>query len=163
MAAHAYWRVYATANGGGAYIQLRQIQFRPTAGAANPASGGTVLYGTQLDAGVPYYAASNAFDNGSLTAVALWSSTAGTTDWVGYHYATPIAVSEVAMMCYVNYFTGPSCAPKDFVVQYSDNGITWTAVSSFTGVTSWSTSDTTYHLFAVGAFPAYGQMLLCNI
>jgi hypothetical protein len=97
-------------------------------------SGGTEFSSSFLNGG---YVAANAFDGNTST---NWGSAAGQiyAQTIGYHFASAITVVEV----YVRYDTGDSradLAPKDFYVEFSDDGTTWTSTTAITNQISWDT------------------------
>lgn len=125
--ASRYWRVYITDNNGDAVNTIHELQMYTAAGAISVCSGGTAIESGHDSSA----AADNLFDGNVGTD---WSKT-GLPAWVGYDFGdgNEKAIIGVAMFPpaspYVNRM------PKDFDVQYSNDGISW--------ATSWSVQDST--------------------
>lgn len=130
-----YWRIYITAserNDG--YMNLGLISLAASPGGPNECGSGTGT--SSSDYGYPLYA-SEAFNKPLPPAAAypFWHSSYETTWWAKYDFGpgNSVAVRELRIWG-VNV---AQRAPRDFVVQYSHDGSTWTTVASFTGVTGW--------------------------
>lgn len=130
MSAHAYWRVNITGNNGGSLVEIIELQFRQTAGVTSVPSGGAPLYSSQNPNNNPDNLAAAAFDGSYST---KWTSNGNVPQYLGYHFASPIYVAEVSIRD-----SHASYAPKDFTIEYSDDGSIWTAISSVTNQTGWS-------------------------
>ena len=139
-AAHAYWRLYVTANNGDAtYTDFNEVEFRATAGGTDQSTGGTALAGSTY----PSYPASSAFDDNNATYCILQ---AGLPNYIGYHFTSPVFVGEFAI---TSTHTGESTrGPKNFNLQYSDDGAAWTTAYSVAGQTAWGTEEK--RLFSTG-------------
>ena len=133
MANHSYWRIYITANNGASLLSIPEVEFRATVGGSDQASGGTAVYGTQNPNGNPDNLAAAAFDNDTGT---KWTSNSNVPDYLGYHFASAVDVKEVSILG-PTAGNGPTYAPKDFSIDYSDDGSTWTTVKGFTNETGW--------------------------
>jgi len=144
---HTYWRIYITANNGDAtYTEVNELQFRTVAGTSSVPSGGTALSSTNN-----YTGPGAAFDNNVATG---FLSQAGVPNWVGYQFASPISPVEVQVVSpLVNEVNR---APKDFLIQYSDDGSAWTTTASITSQTSWTTAQSRL-------FPVYRGTFSGNI
>lgn len=135
-AAHRYWRVYITADYGSA-TELGEVEWR--VGGTNQTGSGTAL--GNPDTGSTFGAA-DAYDGNPFS---RWSSfgTAAPV-WIGYDFGSGVtkAIDTVAL-------TTASTAnnPKDFQIQYSDNGSTWTTVKTVTSAT----------------LPAFGDSLVVTV
>jgi len=81
-------------------------------------------------------------ESGSATA---WRSDAqlGNGSWWQVEFDKPVWITKVSIGGYVAGFGGESAdaAPKDFSIQYSDDGTNWTTDTSFTGETLWQTGE----------------------
>lgn len=131
---HAWWRINVSANNGSTTAQFAELQFRQTAGTSVYPSGGTAAASSVYAAG---YEADKLFDNNLTT---TWSSNAAPPQWVNYHYGTPVLVVQV-MMTALNNASFTNQTPKDFTVEFSDDGVTWTTLWSVTGQTAWGASE----------------------
>jgi len=136
MSAHTYWRINVTANNGGAYLSLNEIEFRAAVGGSDQCTGGTVLFSSQ--AGGTDNAATNAFDNDQSS---KWTSNSTPTGYIGYQFASPVNVGQIAITA--TYPGQGSYAPKAFSLQYSDNGSDWMTIKELsTNETGWGTQET---------------------
>lgn len=130
-ATHAYWRMRCVLSQDGFNLGLAELEFRATAGGADQTSGGTVIKSGEFDAttGPSGSAATNAFDNDTSTGWGI----VGTTGWIGYHFASAVAVLQIAVNSKnsANY----AHAPHNFLVEWSDDGSTWTPawIATFAG------------------------------
>lgn len=148
---HQYWRVNGTASSGG-QCWWHEIQLHATVG------GSDIIFGTasatSVDGSVagPFYA-QNAPSFGSSQAISGWKAAAATTAarWViDLGAANPITPVQLSMTMFAAYATH-STMPASFTVDYSDDGVSFTTVGSFSGVTWNSSGDQTqYFPFAPG-------------
>lgn len=142
---HAYWRIYVTANSSGTNsTEVAEVQFRAAAGGADQATGGTAIQ----QAGSTGVAA-RAFDDSTAT---YWTDSTAYPKWVGYHFAAPVSVAEVAI---TSGGTSSNWVPNTFTVDYSDDGVTWVTLASFAGQT-W-TGNLQTRTFAVPAEGGAGR------
>ncbi len=126
--AHSYWRLHITTNNGAADVLARiyEIQFRPVAGTTYLASGGSSFATTSYSG----YPSSSAFDNNTGTS---WLANSMATQDIGYHYTSAINVLEV----YILSTAEGGWGPKDFTIDFSDDGTTWTTQATVTNTTGW--------------------------
>lgn len=130
MAAHRHWRLYVTAvaNGGG-YVAIEEFAFVGADGAVLSV-GGTPSASSEYPGG---YQASKAFDGNFST---LWHSGTGSLpQWLAYDFGSAVEVVGVRIMPRQE---NVNQSPKDFKLQYSDDGSSWADAFSIAGVTSWS-------------------------
>lgn len=131
---HAYWRVLVSTNNGYAYTNLVELMFD---GAQ--ATGGSPVFSSQYDA---TWSAEKAFD-GVVAGDFGWSSVindiAGA--YIGYAFAAPRSVGSVTIVARTSG-AGLTGMPKDFAIQSSDDGATWTTEWSVTGQTGWTANET---------------------
>lgn len=138
--AYRYWRIYITAiNGDANYAAFAEIEIRGTVGGADLTTASTP---TSQSSYYTFYQATQTRDNSTGT---FWLSdtNAHINSWCRYDLTTASTVAQVAIYPYVGVLTW---APKDFVIQGSDDGTTFTDVKSFTGVTDWSYAWKTFDL-----------------
>lgn len=130
MTAHRYWRLYVTASNGSTWHQAgAELQLRLTRGGADQCAGGTPI--TSGDEGS--YTAANLFDDDPAT-FQQWQGSA-LPKWVAYDFGAgnEQAIVELALFPHSSY---ADRMPKDFELQWSDDGIDWTphlVVSEETG------------------------------
>lgn len=121
--AHAYWRIryrFPDADN----IQFAEILFLDSEGD-DLCVGGTVIKSSQYDAGTPYYGAANAFDRNNTTGYAALGNA---NNWIGYHFASAVAVTTVGV---VGSGSFPANNAKGMLVEFSDDGTTWTTYYTF--------------------------------
>jgi hypothetical protein len=135
-----YWRTFIQTNDGNANsIGIGEIELRATLGGADLTTGSTPALASTSNGG---FVANNVRDNDTGT---VWISATGqvTNQWVRLDLATAKTVAQVAI--YPRSALLDS-APKDFIIQGSDDGTTFTDVKAFTGVTGWSAAWRTFDL-----------------
>jgi hypothetical protein len=129
---HLYWRVRVTANNGSSRIAIGELEFRADIGTSDQANGGTASADASFLGNVP----ANAFANDAGTS--FWVG-GGSTGWLAYQFPSPVAVQQIQITHRADGFT--TDAPKDFVIEYSDDGSSWVGVWSVTNQTGWSASE----------------------
>ena len=128
-----YWRLYTTANNGDAFTQVFDFQGASITGGDNVFSGGTPISSTGANP-------ERAFDSSITTS---WGTTGGDMpNYIGYDFGdgNGVSLAEIRLICN-SAAVIEQRAPKDFSVQHSDDGVTWTTASSFTGETSWGNGE----------------------
>ena len=147
VGSHLFWRVRtdrnsATSSGALAVTSVNEIEMRATPGGVDLCTGGTAI-ALNVNASTP---ASRAFD-GSLDYInnATVSLNSGQPWWIGYQFASPVEVKEVAVWRQ-QYSDGYSRAPGTVYIDYSDDGTVWTNVAIYLAV-NWAVSGP--NLFAV--------------
>lgn len=127
---HLFWRLFCNNTNAGNNT-LSEVVFAATYGGASQTTGGTPIESSHFT-GTGSYAAPNAFDNDITT---LWASNSGSNEWIGYQFAAPVAVAEARITARNDSYFAQS--PTSVVVQYSDDGVTWTQAWVPT-LTAWS-------------------------
>lgn len=128
MAAHRYWRINFTGSNG-AGLALFDVEFRTAVGGADVTDGaGGAASSNSTAAGT---SPANLFD-GSPTN--RWS-TSSTSAWVQYDFGPSNSkdVVEFTMACAPDV----TRSPKDFTLQYSDDGSAFTTVGTYTNIINW--------------------------
>jgi hypothetical protein len=134
------WRVNITDNQSASIVQLAEVIFAGTVSGATLCTGGGATADWSFHAFGRY--PSNAFDGNTGT---QWSTGTVTNNGrIGYIFPAPTDAAELRM---TNGSTDPSGAPKDFTVQYTEDGVTWTTVLTQTGITGWAPG--TYKAFTL--------------
>lgn len=117
---HRYWRVQLGYSGSTAFA-LKNIGFCTTAGGANIATGGTAS-ATQTFTGTNI---ASCFAN-----TGIWSSTnAAPTQFIEYDFGSGNAVSLAEVFMTSRNDANFAQAPIEFVVQFSDDNVSWTSVA----------------------------------
>ena len=128
MAAHSYWRINVTTNDGDAnFLAIAEVEMRATKGGADQCSGGTPSASTSGGSNP----ATLAFDNITGT---HWATNGVTTGWIRYQFAAPVDVLQYVITAQQ---LGPTRAPRNFTLEYSDDGSSWTVTDTRTGQTGW--------------------------
>lgn len=152
---HAYWRVFCTNNHGGtSYINIAEVVFRDHDGNAIATSGGTVIKSSEVVSNE----ASLVFDGNVATS---WLGNGTTNQWVGYHFASAVAVEQVTLQV-CDHGTDPiGRSPKDCILQYSDDGSAWSDAFSFVNVWPVESAAKTYPLAAPASGYHYAWRVFC--
>ena len=116
MAAHTYWRLYigAIAN---VYAQIGTVSFL-NAAQVNQSIGGTATASSEYSGS---WAAGNAFDGNPASE---WASavTSG-PEWIAYQHPSPVDIVFVGVEVATSY------PVSGLALQYSDDGVSWSAAS----------------------------------
>jgi hypothetical protein len=132
--AHTYWRLYITENNGDtSYTSVNELEFRGSIGGADLCTGGAPISG-------PYFSSlppSNAFDDNVSTYLVL---TNPLPNYIGYQFASPVQVVQIAITA--THSGEAARGPKTIAVQYSDDGTTWTTLTTLPPQTVWGTEET---------------------
>jgi hypothetical protein len=134
---HAYWRVNITAsvtNQGG--CGLCRVQFRTTANVDNYASGGTILFSSEIQS-YGFWSAMAAFESSPAH---YWNWAVAYPNhigWIGYHFPTPIDVVQLHIEGMQTDSNDLWENPKNFTLDWSNDGIAWTPVTAVYNQTGW--------------------------
>lgn len=133
---HPLWRVYCTALNGDSYFGIQEIE-------AYEATGGNVFDPTMVATSSSNYGTNTpekAIDGDYANfASNCWLSSGGALpQWWQVDCNVNKDIKRMVLFPQ-NYGGGPARAPKDFLIQRSDdNGATWTTEKTVTGETSWT-------------------------
>lgn len=142
MAAHRYWRLYITAVNANQYVGVSEIElFDATyADVTTGLAAANVTHSSRLGSA---YNGSNVIDDDFTT---LWHTNGATVPSVANPEWVKIDLGagndkDVIALSIKGRITGeayvPEQCPKDFKLQYSDDGATWSDLFSVTGQTGW--------------------------
>lgn len=126
MSGRAYWRIYVTANNGAGDLacQLAEIIFKDQYGANISMVGATISVSSSYSG----YPASNLIDGNLSTSWA--TATALFPAYIVVQFTIPQLVGLITITA-----TDPlNRSPNVFHVDCSDDGVTWTTLSSFSGI-----------------------------
>jgi hypothetical protein len=154
MAAHLYWRLNITENNGEpAFLAISEVEMRATVGGADQCSGGTATASTSGGG-----AAANAFDNSAST---RWSTdNLVLTGWLRYQFAAPVDIVEYTIQAHP---IAPDRSPKNWTLEYSDNGSSWTVADTRSNQVSWLVSQIrTFSPFVSAPVPARSHVFVCT-
>ena len=131
-AAHAYWRLQFDSVNTPGNLWIAEVQFRATAGVSATPTGGTPIATTGSQH------PEQAFDGSGST---FWNQGSADTNgiWLGYHFATPVQVREIAVTPF-----GASYTPNTYDIQFSDTGLdgSWTTAWTVSAQTGWTNPET---------------------
>lgn len=133
LAPHKYWRVYVTAAAGG-YGSMVELEFLDGLGVRCDLTGGAPIQSSELSGHEAY----RAFD-GVVSGDSTWAANNPSPPmWLGYQHATAVVVDSVRITARSAY---REQSPNDFIVQSSDDGVSWTDEWSVTGSTGWAANE----------------------
>ena len=133
-----YWRIYVTANNGGAAVSVDRVRFYDGALAQITTTGKTYLESGHYSASyLPDYAFGMTALSTSNTG--FWAVSWSNPQYVGIDFGSAVEVGRVD----IGFGSGVSTSepPKDFLLQHSDDGSSWTTWRTESGKTSWSTGN----------------------
>lgn len=137
-------------------MEVLKTDVTPNMTSATAPSPYIVTYSSQYNT---TYAAWKAFNKSTAD---IWSSSTSTGD-ITLDFANKTGVSIFRITSRNDESLGPTTAPKDFSLQGSDDGITFTTIQSFTGETGWGAAETrTYKLDAVANYRYYRLNVTAN-
>lgn len=154
---HKFWRLWIERNFGSSAMAIGEIEMRATAGGVDQCVGGVATASSSLNAS---FTPDKAFANDGGTT--FWVASTAKDEWIAYAFTTPVSVREIAMTSRGDGFV--TDAPRDFVVQWSDDGLVWNdAWGDITIPTAWTAgqtrlfNDLAVERVQVGPFIGYGD------
>ena len=130
---HSYWRVNVTTVQGGAFLNITEVEFRATIGGSTQTTGGTATASSENGS----HLAGAAFDTILNT---FWQTSSGTTGWLRYQFASPVSVAQVAILAWGSGAVANN-SPKNFTIDYSDNGSSWTTAYTSSTQAAWANGE----------------------
>lgn len=131
-----YMRVYITANNGlDSYSEFQQIEFALQPGGVDITTAATPSY---QSSNYPDRPAGNLVSDAFSGANYIWTSATGVSGphWVAFDLLSSQDVVEVRMYP-TNLNPWQGRAPKDFIIQGSEDNVTWVDIKGFYDVTGW--------------------------
>lgn len=131
-----YWRIHITANDGSpSYFGLSELELMDAVGGSDvtvSAENGTRA-SSSTHVNNPN-SAGYAFDDSGGTG---WLSATAVTSWLQWDFGAgnDKTIRQISIR---GSFNVPSASPKDFTIQGSADGITWTTVLTVTDQTGWT-------------------------
>lgn len=144
---HRYWRLYIDQNDGGSYCGFTEVEFRGSVGGSNLLTAQTADGTVSASSWVNGSNAAWKGADGDYSSSGWLSSTNDKNQWWQYdfggddHSGSPSA--NVAQIAITGSWNAPSSSPRDFRLQWSDDGSTWNTVLTKTGEVGWSGSGDT--------------------
>lgn len=139
--AHRYWRINVSANSGSTqYTGFTEIEFRGSVGGPDlipvQSSNGPASASTRVnDSNAAWMAADNRMTHG-------WLSNTSAASWWRYDFGHPLntgpTVANVRQVAIYGSYNAPNASPKDFTIEWSDDGVAWTVALAVTGQTGWT-------------------------
>ena len=127
---YTYYRLHITANGGGDRIGVRELELYESVGGANVATGLSPV--ASASASFSTYTPDKAF-NGSFASLDGWQVDTVPPQWLQVQLSTAITVAQYGVGGYVADNQPTRCA-RDFTLQGSNDGTTWTTLNTQTGI-----------------------------
>jgi hypothetical protein len=116
MAAHTHWRLYIGAMAS-AYAQLGTVSFL-NAAQVDQSTGGTATASSEYGGS---WTTGNAFDGNPTSE---WASAGvSSSEWIAYQHPSPVDIAFVGVK------VSPSYPVSGLALQYSDDGVSWSAAS----------------------------------
>lgn len=144
-----YWRIYSTANNNAwPAIQISEVQWRVIAGGAktNPvAITGDKTFSTNVP--------SNVNDGNFATNWVTDGSIPGIPAGLYFQFGTAVSFAELAIAP-IEGAGNNTYAPKNFTVDGSPDNITWTNVTTYSGIPAASYTPDTFTTFNLNAVAA---------
>lgn len=138
---HRYWRVFDLDGQNTGYFAIAELEMMEEAGGSNLTSTAFTIEGGERSG----FEAVNAFD-GIVAGNNAWgydrtSSPEGFEPWVGQDFGDGNAkeIVEIAISARDDVFANQT--PKDFDVQYSDDGTNWVTALSVVGEPNWGQAE----------------------
>lgn len=135
--AHKYWRLWVseTSSRDSYFVAANTLELRSVVGGPSVAVGGTASQSSAY----PGQEAANLFDGDDDTA---WTSahTAVGPQWAQYEFASAVEIVQMRMVA-GDTSARRARAPKDFKLQYSDDGSTWADAVSYSDEAAWSATE----------------------
>ena len=143
-ASHRYWRILISAvDGSTLYAGFTEIELRGSVGGANLLSVQTAVGAATGSRDVTL--SNSAWRAADLSNTSGWLCSLVPTpfpQWWKYdfghasHIGSPTA--DVKQVVIKGSYNAPNASPKDFMLQWADDDITWTTVMTVTGQTGWT-------------------------
>lgn len=128
---HRYWRLWIL-RAGGNYKAIRELELRGSVGGADqtvpggPATASNVYPGTL---------ATNTIDNSAGT---YWETYPESSVPITWQYDFGAATPKIVREFTITASEYPTETPKDFDLQFSDDGVTWITAAAYDGVWPWT-------------------------
>ena len=142
MATYRYWRVYITANNGDQYTAIQEIELHAVRGGPDITSPSTPATASSM--ATPAYPPSRLVSN-TLQNDNAWATEPGNVfpQWARFDLGTPTEVAEFVVYPPNYNNPGQARAPKDFLIQGSNDDVNWDTVYNALGQINWQTGNFT--------------------
>ena len=131
VGAHLHWRVEITASDGGSFRGIGEMELRGTVGGADLTTPATTINSSSVVNGSN--SAANAIDNNAASSG--WLSQESTiAEWITVTFPEPVSIAQLSI---IGPFNQIGSSPRDFMLLYSDDGVSFTPALSVTNETGW--------------------------
>lgn len=133
------WRIRVSDNNGSATTTFMEVELRAALAGADqttPAVDATTR--DRIGGSVPNSGGHpvGAFDDSIAFTLAAAQVTNAMPNFLDYRFASPVSILQIAITSRVDGFNDQ--APKDFKLQRSSDGISFTDIATFSGSTGWT-------------------------
>lgn len=137
---YRYWRIYIQAVGSwDGYVSMDLVYLKESAGGSDIAASVPVLVSSQYDTTT----GGNKLVDNYIGTPWISAYAAALPQWARFDLSTPRAIKRVEIW---PQGSATHRAPKDFIVQGSNDGTNFSDVKSFTNVTGWADALKTFDL-----------------
>lgn len=138
---HRYWRILISLpDGSSLYCGFTEIEFRESAGGPDAKSAQSGNGAASASSEVNTSNGAWMGSDGRLTHG--WLSNTASASWWSFDFGNAsqvgIKVADVKQVAIRGSFNAPAASPRDFSVQWSDDGAAWTNALTVTGQTGWT-------------------------
>lgn len=160
---HKYWRLRFTATNANPawYVTIAEVQLRAVVGTdvPNMAALGAATSSSNYD-GTGTYSADKAIDNNLGT---CWISAQNQflNGWWKFTFTTAQAVSELVLKA-LNTTGGAAQMPSTFILEWSDNDVTWTEALSSDYQIAWGAGEARTYKLSTKATPNFTGFLTAS-
>lgn len=147
LSEHLYWRIYVDQNNDDPdYTVMCGVEMRD-AGGVNQIGAGAATASSVNSADTPAAEAFAPWTGNDAVINNYWSTISGQPkpSWVAYQFPTPVAVHAFTITGVREF----DRMPRNFRLQYSDDGVAWQDQASFFNQTNWLIDGTDTRTFAV--------------
>lgn len=138
---YRYYRIYITAVDSDTQVYLGEVELRTMVGGADVTSPSTPTNQSSHIFNQSNPNASKLVDNNTGT---WWLTSSGALPaWASFDLISPMDIKQIAILPNASYLYR---APRDFIIQGSNNSVDWENIQSFTGQNWQSDRWNTYDL-----------------
>ena len=142
---YSYYRLKVTDTVGVDNLSIAGLQLRSVNGGADIATGG-VPSSSSAD---PSFPVENAFDGLVNT---VFKANGVLPQWIKYRFSGAVTIEEIAVKAVPSSYGTLAGTPKDFVLEYSRDDISYSTLITVTGQTTWDYGDLRIYNRAVGTY-----------
>jgi hypothetical protein len=125
------WRLNVSANNGGGNTAIGELEFRATSGGASLCAGGVGMSSKGPSTPTTYAAAFDGNTGTKFMAAGVWRL------WYNFPAITDPAYVAVR----APHEFADSDSPRDFTIEWTVDGVTWTTAATITSQTGWTNSE----------------------